>query len=376
MTDLTALALPAGPAFVAALQGEWDRGAAVAPIDLRLPPTERATVLGELAPTHIIEADGERRSLGGGTPAESGDAVVIATSGSTGLPKGVVLSHEAVAASARITTAALGIDADQDRWLCCLPVAHIGGLSVIMRALLTRTPLTVHAGFDPAEVMHAVAEDKVTRTSLVTRALGQIDPALFTTILLGGAAPPSDRPENVIATYGSTETGSGVVYERTALQGVELRTDADGQLWVRAPTLLRCYRNGPDPKGTDPKDSDGWYPTGDAGVVDGDGVLSVSGRMADVIVTGGEKVWPARVEPLIAALTGVAGVAVVGRAHPEWGHEVVAVIEPINPAAPPSIEAVRDAVRATLPSWWAPKRIELVTQLPRTPMGKIRRNVL
>lgn len=371
MSDLTALALPGGAPFVAALRGEWERGAAICPIDLRLPKAERDLLLAELAPTHIIEADGERRKLPGGRPVEAGDAVVVATSGSTGKPKGVVLSQSAVKASAKMTSDALDIDAAVDRWLCCLPVAHIGGLSVVMRALLTETPLSIHDRFNADSVMDSVRTSGVTRVSLVTRALAQVDPTAFTTVLLGGAAPPADRPSNVIATYGSTETGSGVVYERRSLSGVELRTDPEGQLWVRSPTLLRCYRDG-----SDPKDADGWYPTGDAGAVSADGVLDVSGRMADVIVTGGEKVWPARIEPLIAALPGVAAVAVVGREHLEWGHEVVAIIEPASFGAPPSLDRIREAVTALLPMWWAPKRLELVASLPRTSLGKIRRDQL
>ncbi|NNF53707.1 MAG: AMP-binding protein [Acidimicrobiales bacterium] len=371
MTDLTALALPAGESFVTALRGEWERGAAIAPIDLRLPEAERNLLVAELAPTHVVEEDGERRKLPGGRPVESGDAVVVATSGSTGGPKGVVLTQSAVAASAQITSEALMVDPTADRWLCCLPVSHIGGLSVVTRALLTDTPLEIHDRFDADRVMNSVVSCGVTRISLVTRALAQVDPAAFTTILLGGASPPAHRPANVIATYGSTETGSGIVYERRSLAGVELRTDSDGQLWVRSPTLFRCYRDG-----SDPKDAQGWHPTGDAGSVSADGVLTVSGRMADVIVTGGEKVWPARIEPLIAALPGVAGVAVVGREHPEWGHEVVAVVEPIGGAEQPSLDRIREAVTATLPHWWAPKRLELVEALPRTPLGKIRRNQL
>ncbi len=358
--------MPAGPLFVTALLSEWDRGCAVAPIDLRLDGAEQHRMLDTLAPTAVIGPDGERIERRSGRPTDDGDALIVATSGSTGHPKGVVLSHESVRASADLTSRRLGIDSS-DRWLCCLPVAHIGGLSVITRAVLTDTALTVHDHFDPQAVIETVRREGVTRVSLVTRALRQVDPAIFRTVLLGGAAPPPDRAPNVIATYGSTETGSGVVYERKALDGVELRTDTDGQLWVKSPTLLRCYRDG-----VDPKDAEGWYPTGDAGEVV-DGVLSVSGRMADVVVTGGEKVWPARVEPIIRSLPSVAEVVVVGRAHPEWGHQVTAVVEPADPAAPPTLEEIRQAVRAALPPWWAPRAVELVESFPRTPLGKIRR---
>lgn len=367
--DLTALAVRAGPRFVQLLQREWDRGAAVCPIDARLGAAEANRVLDALAPTHLIDDErGFRRRRAGGRPVLDGDAVVVATSGTSGFPKGVVLTHDAVTASARRTSDRLSIDPAVDRWLCCLPVGHIGGLSVILRAVRTATPLTVHDGFDPSAVRAAARADGVTRVSLVTRALAQVDPAAFTTVLLGGAAAPPDRPANVVATYGSTETGSGIVYDGWPLDGVELRVDAGGQLWVRSPTLLRCYRDG-----ADPKTEDGWFPTGDAARIQPDGRLHVHGRMAEVIVTGGEKVWPARVEPVIAALPGVGGVLVVGEAHPEWGQEVVARIEAGPGFAAPTLDEVKAAVRAELPAWWAPRRLEYVERLPRTPLGKIKR---
>ncbi len=368
MTAVTALAMPASERFVAMLESEWAAGAAVAPIDDRLTKSELAHVLKVLAPTSIIGSDGQRTALADGRPAEDGDALVVATSGSSGFPKGVVLTHEAVKASAELTSRRLGVNPGTDRWMCCLPISHIGGLSVVTRALHTGTPLSMLERFDADRVRDAAANDGVTHISLVTRALQQVDPSIFTTVLLGGAAPPKDRPSNVIATYGSTETGSGVVYERAALDGVEMRIDEDGQLWVRSPTLLRCYRDG-----RDPKDSNGWYPTGDVGAIDS-GVLSVSGRIGDVIVTGGEKVWPARVEPLIRAMPSVAEVVVVGRDHHEWGHEVTAVVQPTKLGQPPTLESVKDAVRAELPAWWAPRRLELVEAFHRTSLGKIERH--
>src|SRR5690606_34836965 len=124
------------------------------------------------------------------------------------------------AASALATSQRLGVDPERDRWLACLPLAHVGGLSVVTRALLTGTPLTMHDGFDAAQLAAAVAAG-CTLTSLVPTALARIDPAPWRRILLGGQAPPADRPANVIATYGMTETGSGVVYDGLPLDGVE-----------------------------------------------------------------------------------------------------------------------------------------------------------
>src|SRR5690606_20754950 len=130
---------------------------------------------------------------------------------------------------------------------------------------------------------------------------------------LGGQAPPADRPANVIATYGMTETRSGVVYDGLPLDGVEVRIEPNGEIHLRAPMLLRCYRDG-----TDPKLADGFYPTGDLGAMDGD-QLRVHGRRDDLIITGGENVWPAAVERVLLGHPKVAEVAIVGRPDPEWG---------------------------------------------------------
>jgi o-succinylbenzoate---CoA ligase len=366
--QLVALDLPGGPPFVDALQRVWDAGDAAFPLDRRLPPAAARRVVAAMAPGAVVGPDGRRRSLADGRPVEAGDAVVVATSGTTGEPKGVVLTHQAVRASAVATTEALAADPDRDRWLACLPLAHIGGLAVVLRALVTSTPLTVHDGFDPAAVADATRRGGVTLTSLVYRALAQVDPALFRVILAGGSAPAGDRPPNVWATYGMTETGSGIVYERRALAGVELRVDAADQIWVRGPMLLRAYRDG-----TDPKDPQGWFPTGDLGRIDRDGVLQVWGRAGDVVVTGGEKVWPEPVERRLRAHPAVADAAVFGRSDPDWGQRVVARLVPAPAATVPPLAELRDWVRAELPAWCAPKEVEAATDLPRTASGKVRR---
>ncbi len=341
-----------GAPFVAALQRAWDDGDAVLPLDPRLPTAARDAVLAAARP---------------GEPVEDGDALVVASSGTTGEPKAVVLTHEAVTASALASSSALGVDPDGDRWLACLPLAHVGGLSVVTRALRTGTPLTVHAGFDAAAVGQAAA-DGCTLTSLVPTALARIDPSIFRAVLVGGQAPPPDRPSHVIATYGMTETGSGVAYDGVPLDGVEVRIEPDGEIHLRAPMLLRCYRDG-----TDPKLPDGWYPTGDLGELRDDGRLHVHGRRGDLIITGGENVWPAAVERALAAHPAIAEIAVVGRPDAEWGQRVVALVVPADPAAPPRLEDLRDHVKQTLPAYAAPTALEVVTALPRTASGKVRR---
>jgi O-succinylbenzoic acid--CoA ligase len=280
-----------------------------------------------------------------------------------------VLTHEAVTASALATSHRLGVDPDTDRWLACLPLSHVGGLSVVTRALLTGTPLTVHDRFDAAATARAAGEG-CTLTSLVPTALTRVDPGLFRVILLGGQAPPADRPRRVVATYGMTETGSGIVYDGLPLDGVELRIEPDGEIHVRAPMLLRTYRDG-----TDPKLPDGWFPTGDVGSLE-DGELRVHGRRGDLIITGGENVWPTAVERVLATHPQVAEVSVVGRADPEWGQRVVAVVVPRDRSRPPTLDDLRDWAKQQLPAFAAPTGLDLVTALPRTAIGKVRRGDL
>lgn len=351
MNRLVVLDAVGDDGFVRALEAAWASGDAVLPLDPRLPPPARAAVL---AAGRVAE------------PVEPGDALVMVTSGTTGEPKAAVLTHEAVTASAIATSHALGVDPERDRWLACLPLSHVGGLSVVTRALRTGTPLTVQGDFDARAVAQAAA-DGCTLTSLVPTALRRIDPTGFRRILLGGQAPPAERPANVIATYGMTETGSGVVYDGIPLDGVEVRIEPDGEVHLRAPMLLRTYRDG-----TDPKLPDGWFPTGDLGELH-DGRLTVHGRRGDLIITGGENVWPTAVERALAAHPAVAEVAVVGRPDPEWGQRVAAVVVPTDPAAPPSLPELRDWAKQTLPAFAAPTELEIVTALPRTSNGKVRR---
>jgi O-succinylbenzoic acid--CoA ligase len=364
-----------GPAFVDRLRDIWAAGDAVLPVDPRLPAPARARLLADLAPHLSIEADGTTHSLTDGRtltearPTDEGDALVLATSGSTGEPKGVVLTHQAVAASAVATSARLGVDPEGDRWLACLPLAHVGGLSVVTRALATGTGLVVHDGFEAAAV-EAEARRGVTLVSLVATALRRIDASLFRLIVLGGSAPPAGLPANVVTTYGLTETGSGVVYDGFPLDGVGLRI-IDGEIHLRGPMLLRAYRGGPAPF-----TADGWFPTGDAGRIEADGRLTVIGRRGDMIITGGENVWPSAVEDVLATHPAVGQVAVAGRPDPEWGQRVVAFVVPTAAAAPPTLAALRAYAADRLPAYAAPRQLVLLDALPRTALGKVVRHRL
>ncbi len=359
-----------------ALRRVWDAGDAALPIDQRLPPAARTILLDEMRPAAVIRAGGVEVLLPDSVPVELGDALVVATSGTTGDPKGVVHTHASVRASADMISKRLGVDPARDKWYACLPPAHIGGLSVISRAILTGTPLVAVDAITSAGL--ATARDAgCTLVSLVVAALPRIDAASWRVILLGGSAMPPVVPATAIRTYGMTETGSGVVYGGWALEGVGVRA-IDGEVQLHTPTLARAYRSadaGPEGRPL-PLVDDGWFATGDAGAVASDGLVSVTGRIGDVIVTGGEKVWPEPVERVLASVAGIADIAVVGVPNARWGHAVTALVVPVDRANPPTLDLCRAAVKAVLPAYCAPVAIVLADSIPRTAIGKIRRGAL
>jgi O-succinylbenzoic acid--CoA ligase len=378
--ELVALDLPGGAGFVDALRAIWDTGDAAAPLDPRLPAEARAKVLTALRPSRIVASDGEIHSLADGLPVEDGDALVVATSGSSGQPKGVILTHEAISSSARATTERLKVDRDRHTWLACLPLAHIGGLSVVTRALLTDTPLMVLPGFVASDVEALGQSGRVTHVSLVATALGRLDPSVFTTVLLGGSQPPEELPANAVVTYGMTETGSGVIYDGVPLDDVEVAIahfddeSAEGEILLRAPMLMRSYRDGGTGRVLGPDGTATWFGSGDGGYLNNDGKLVVSGRLAEVITTGGEKVWPDAVELVLLSHPAVAEAGVWKRSDPEWGERVVAWVVPL--AARPNPEDLKELVASVVAPWAAPKEIVFTDALPRTPSGKLRRRDL
>jgi O-succinylbenzoic acid--CoA ligase len=362
MAELVAIDLEGGPDFVGELERIWSDGDAAFPIDRRLPAAMQAAQMAAFGVGAVATADGRRR-LGDGRPVEPGDALVIATSGSTGAPKGVVLTHAAVAASATASSDRLAVTAG-DHWLACLPLAHIAGLSVVTRALHTGTALTVLPGFDAG----VVAASDATLVSLVATALARTDVSRFRRVLVGGSRPPAERPPNCLATYGMTETGSGIAYDGVPLDGVEVRI-VDGEVQLRGAMLLRAYRDG-----TDPFLPGGWFPTGDDGRWLDDGRLHVDGRRGEVIVTGGEKVWPEPVEAVLATHPDVVDVAVSGTADPEWGAVVTAHV--VTGRDDLSLDELREHAKAVLPAYAAPRRLVRVAAVPRTALGKVRRRAL
>ena len=365
MRELVCLDLPLGQTFVDRVRRAWDEGDAIFPLDQRLPLPARQAVMAAARPTLVCDGNGD--TVLEGLPVEAGDSVVVTTSGSTGTPKAVVLTQTAVESSALAVHARLGVTSS-DHWFACLPPAHVGGLSVVLRSIVTGIRLTTAPSFSPEHYVNA-AQEGATLVSLVATALGRVDPALYRTIVLGGSRPPQERPANTVTTYGMTETGSGVVYDGIPLEGVEIDI-RDGVIHLRCPMLMRGYRDSADGVGPD-----GWYRTGDIGRFLPDGRLHVEGREGDLIITGGENVWPEQVEQVLSTMSGVEDCCVVGVADPEWGH-AVHVFAVLTSGRDVSLEQMREHVKSALPAHCAPKALHVVGSIPRTALGKPQRSVL
>ena len=366
MARLIALDMPASNTFVDLVQHAWSNGDAVLPIDQRLRPAGKKMLIVTMAPSEIIDASFTISSLPNGRPMHDGDALVIASSGSTGSPKGIVHTHSSILAGAQASASRLQLSAN-DHWLVCIPVSHVGGFSVISRALHTGAALTLHPTFDATAVQEAV-KNGTTHTSLVATALSRIDTSLFKSILLGGSSAPDNLPSNVITTYGMTETGGGVVYNGQPLDNVEIKI-VDGEILLRCPMLMRAYR---DDQTISIKD--GWYATGDIGEIDDNGKLSVHGRQSDLIITGGENVWPSVVENSLASHPIINQVVVRGTPDTTWGQRVVAYVV-LNDSSQTSevklLSDLREHVKQTLPAFCAPQQIVVLAEIPRTSLGKV-----
>lgn len=358
---LVALALPPGEELAAAIEAAWAAGDAVLPLDPALPADARRRIDAELRPDLPVEDD---------------VALVIATSGSTGVPKGVELSAAALDASARATVERLGLTRD-DAWLSCLPWHHIAGLQVWLRARLLGARLVVQPRFD-VDGFAAAAGD-ATVTSLVPTQLrrlldGGVDLAQFRVILLGGGKPPPGLVEraqaagaNVVTTYGMSETCGGCVYDGKPLRGVGVRVDGDDRIWLRGPVLASGYRLRPDL--TAEALVDGWLRTADRGRIAPDGDLVVFGRLDDVIISGGENVDPAEVAAVLGTHPSVADVAVVGVPDDEWGQAVAAVVV-LAPGTSLPVADARAWCADQLPVAALPRHVVAVDAVPMLASGK------
>ncbi|HEY9515798.1 MAG TPA: o-succinylbenzoate--CoA ligase, partial [Gemmatimonadaceae bacterium] len=344
-------------------------------------------------------------------PSPSAPYLVIYTSGTTGRPKGAVLTHGNLWWSATGSALHLGLR-DDDVWLACLPLFHVGGLSILVRAACYGIAAVVHERFDAAAVNAAIDEERVSLVSVVPTMLQRmIDargdapyPPTLRCVLLGGGPAPRPLLEAcarlcvpVAQTYGLTETASQLATlppaealrrlgsAGTPLYPSELRivdahgrtvpVGAPGEILVRGPTVMSGYHS--DPGASARALAGGWLHTGDEGRVDADGYLYVLGRRDDMIVTGGENVYPAEVESVLLSHHAVAEVAVIGVPDDAWGQRVVAVVRLNTAANAIDADALRAHCRAQLAGYKVPREVRFTAEpLPRTASGKLRRRAL
>ena len=310
----------------------------------------------------------------------------ILTSGSTGSAHTVGLTYGNHLFSAMGSAFNIGVN-PEDRWLCALPVSHISGLSIVMRSVIYGTTMVLQDRFETDGVRYAIEDQGVTVISMVSTMLlrlleEDVDLSAPRAILVGGGPVPQgaleealSRGASVIQTYGLTETCSQV----TTLEVKEARRKVgsvgrplltshlriqDGEILVQGPTVS-----------SEALDVDGWLHTGDVGRIDEDGFLFVEGRTDEMIITGGENVSPAEVEDVLIRHPEIVEAAVVGRPDPEWQQAVTAVVV-LSDGSVLSTDQVREHCSTSLAGYKVPKRVEIVTELPRTPSGKLHRSAL
>jgi O-succinylbenzoic acid--CoA ligase len=322
-------------------------------------------------------------TAGRGTAERVGEdvAVVLATSGSTGPPKGAELTASALIASARAALDRLGARPGE-RWLCGLPVHHISGLGILVRSLVAGSEPVLRDRIDAGAIASAAAggAEGPSYVSVVPTQLRRLldadaPVAGFRAILLGGAAIPDGMlaeaaaaGARVVTTYGMTETCGGCVYDGRPLGGVRITADTGGRLRIAGDVLFSRYRR--EPELTAAVLRDGWFLTSDLGEVAADGTVLIRGRADDVINSGGEKVVAGDVEQVLRTWEEISDAVVVGTPDPDWGERVTALIVPANGTRPPGLDDVRAYVRDRLPRYAAPRAVLAVGALPMLASGK------
>ncbi len=422
-----------GLAYVAALHAAPRAGVLLVPLNTRLTPAELAWQLADCDASLLLYDEAHttlatrltalpRMPLEAllASPAPNAQPLsptslnldephsIIYTSGTTGRPKGAVLTLANHWWSATASMLNLGLN-EHDRWLAVLPLFHVGGLAILLRGAIYGMPVVLHERFEPALTLAAIDHDGVTIVSLVAVMLqrmieqrGDVPlPAHFRCALLGGGPVPAPllatctaRGLPVLQTYGMTETASQVVtlapgeaLRRPGSAGqpllpAEVRIMVDerlaapgevGEICVRGPMVMAGYYG--QPAATAAAIRDGWLATGDLGLLDAEGYLFVVDRRSDLIISGGENVYPAEVEAVLLAHPAVAEAGVIGLPDPSWGQVPVAFVVPVAGATPDSEELIAHC-RNQLAAYKTPRRISLLAALPRTAAGKLRRAAL
>jgi o-succinylbenzoate---CoA ligase len=411
--DRVAIALPAGVGFAKALHACFLLGAVAVPIDLRLSAAERRAMVADAValveeplPEHTrgrASKAGAPQTAGGNgaqrrparTVADCGHgarhdldatAVVIHTSGTTSQPKPIELTYGNLLWSALGSGVAMGVD-PAERWLCALPLSHVGGLSILIRSAIYGTTAVIHERFETERVLDALSSERITLVSLVATTLARLldaglrEPPDLRCALTGGGPVPEAlvaraRQAGVAVreTYGLTEccsqaatspAGGDARGAGVPLFCTRVEIARDGEILLSGPTIAPGSIA-----------ADGRLHTGDLGHIEESGFLHVTGRKADTIVTGGENVAPAEVEAVLEAHPSVVEAAVVGRADPQWGEAVTAILVAAAGADPDEAQ-LREHCAASLAPYKVPKHYVLVGDpLPRTPAGKLLRRRL
>jgi O-succinylbenzoic acid--CoA ligase len=365
------IALPPGEDFAVALHGCLLAGVPAVPIDLRLSASEQQ---GIAAGCDVV-VDGPLPTARRGAPAPhdvDAPAIVVHTSGTSGTPKAVELTYGNWLWSALGAHASMGLR-DDERWLCALPLSHVGGLSILLRSAIYGTTAIVHERFDTDRVLAELRAD-ATVVSLVPTTLARLldaglhaPPALRCALIGGAPIPPAlvrrarEAGVPTSETYGLTEACSQVTTDGRPLFCTQVDLAPDHEILVSGPTVA---------PGAGPV-----LNTGDLGTWDAGGRLVVTGRKADTIVTGGENVAPTEVEEVLAEHAAVAEAAVHGRPDPEWGEALVAAVV-LRVGAETSEAELQEHCRARLAPFKVPKAVAFVESLPRTRSGKLIRSKL
>ena len=436
--DRLAVLLPNSTVYAALIHAAARLGAVLVPLNMRLTADEIDWQLEKTAPRALVYDDAAARTaaqlaapgralLAARDLAEAGvqrqeagygrwatgeirlDApfAIVFTSGTTGRPKGAVLTFRNVFYSAMASAYRLGVLPD-DRWLCILPLYHVGGLSILIRSALYGTAVELHSGFDVTAVNHVLQTHPITLISLVPTMLHRLLETgggpqwrdSLRLVLLGGAAAPPDLIARcaaanipVAATYGLSEAASQVA---TALPGDVRRKPgsvgkpllfttvrvvdeagnpvppgAIGEIVVSGPTVMPGYYR--DEAATAQVLRGGELHTGDLGYLDEDGDLWPVQRRSDLIVSGGENVYPAEVEDVLRAHPAVKAACVIGLDHPEWGQQVAAAVV-LHEGAALDADALIAFGRQRLAGYKLPRRVRFVDALPQTASGKVRRD--
>ena len=391
-------------------------GAAFVALHPRLTDQEVADITEDARPDLVIEPltlssnSSNKKIISRATADSNAPLAVLYTSGTAGRPKGAVLTRGAFAASAQASAANVPWR-DDNRWLVCMPLAHVGGLSILTRCVAARKPIVLESRFDPEAVLRTIELDHVSQISAVPtmlRALFDVDKKKVLSklrfVLLGGAAAPPALLEEaakkkvvVLTTYGLTEGCSQVTCQRLraagtteagsghVLPGLGLRiwredgkpaaADEVGRIQIQGPNLMRGYLAAPGEPLVLPLTVDGWFDTGDLGALDNTGRLFVHARRTDLVITGGENVYPAEVELCLEAMKGIRGAVVVGVPDERWGQIVAAgvVLAGDKPEHHTRAASLVSTATARLAPHKRPRLAAALPSLPQTAAGKLDR---